>query len=153
MADVMPLRELFGELVRLDVVNKYLMTILSGLGVHYPMDYPGLDQETAHEWLGDRVVQAKLTTEAGEITIASTLHAGRGVLVLLGDRGLPADIATGWQGRVDLVHAEVNADVDARTLLIRPDGYVAYADRGGTDDHMLRHAMRIWFGAPAVVTS
>jgi 2-polyprenyl-6-methoxyphenol hydroxylase-like FAD-dependent oxidoreductase len=148
MAEVTPLRELFGELIRLPSVNRYLMRILSGLGVRYPMNYPGQASESAHEWLGDRVIQGKLTTTSGEITIASTLHAGHGVLVLLGAPSVPEDIATGWSGRVDVIDAEVNADIDARVLLIRPDGYVAYADRGGADGQTLRHALRTWFGEP-----
>jgi len=146
---VAPLRDLFRQLVQIEVVNAYLMSILSGLGIRYPMVYPGPPAAETHPLLGSRVPSGKVSTPDGELVIASTLHSGRGVLLLLGSHELPDDISAGWHDRVDIIRAEANPDIDAATLLVRPDGYVAHADRTGAIGETLRHALRAWFGAPS----
>ncbi|WUQ01911.1 FAD-dependent monooxygenase [Streptomyces sp. NBC_00247] len=144
---VAPLRELFTELVKMDVVNKHLMNTLNGLGIKYDMDPNGQGGEPAHALVGGRVPVGKLSTADGEITLSEMLHTARGVLFLLGDQELPEHLAAGWADRVDVVRAGANPEIDAATLLVRPDGYVAHADTTGTDGERLRGALLTWFGA------
>ncbi|MFE9629089.1 FAD-dependent monooxygenase [Streptomyces sp. NPDC006527] len=147
---VAPLRELFTELVKMDVVNKYLMSILNGLGIKYAMTVPGgSSEDAAHPLIGGRVPVGKLTTADGDITISETLHAARGVLLLLGDQKPPEDLTAGWSDRVDVIRAEPAPEIGASTLLMRPDGYVAHAEENDTDRTALRQALRAWFGEPS----
>ena len=61
------------------------------------------------------------------------------------------DVATDWADRVDVVTAtphavsEESGLADTDAVLVRPDGYVAWAAPGGGD---VRTALRRWFGAP-----
>jgi 2-polyprenyl-6-methoxyphenol hydroxylase-like FAD-dependent oxidoreductase len=139
---VEPLRGLFKELVQLEPVNRYLMGILSGRGIRY--DFDG----AAHPMVGGRIPNAKISTTAGEATLASTLQAGRGVLVVLGEHEPAVDLASGWADRVDVVRVAESTEIPASTLLVRPDGYVAHADERGTDLDALNRGLRTWFGEP-----
>jgi bifunctional hydroxylase/dehydrase len=144
---VTPLRELFAELVRMDAVIGYLMNLLSGLGVRYAMDYPGQPSELAgHALLGNRLPHTDLSTATGDIPVSSTLQAGRAVLLLLGEHPVPDFVEAGWHDRVDVVRAAPTDEINARTVLVRPDGYVAHADPDGSHDDTLRQALRAWFG-------
>ncbi|GAA2157773.1 FAD-dependent monooxygenase [Kitasatospora kazusensis] len=148
MDRISPVRELFGELVKLPEVNEYLVNLSCGLGVRYPIDYAGVE---SHPLLGRRLVNAALVTRTGGTTVAQTLHRARGVLLDLsgGTAGLP-DLS-GWQGRVDLVTAEPSEEIAAAAVLLRPDGRVAWAgpvDGAKTPDAGLRAALDTWFGAP-----
>jgi bifunctional hydroxylase/dehydrase len=53
----------------------------------------------------------------------------------------------GIHERVDVVHAEPVPEYEAARLLVRPDGYVAFADADGTDEEGLRAALITWFGS------
>ncbi|MFG2042356.1 hypothetical protein [Dactylosporangium sp. NPDC048998] len=53
-----------------------------------------------------------------------------------------------WADRVDVISAEPVSDYAAARLLVRPDGYVAFADPDGSDDEGLRAALTTWFGTP-----
>jgi hypothetical protein len=94
-----------------------------------------------------------VTGESGPTTVSACLHAGRGRAVLfdLSEGGSPAvskvDPA-GWSDRVDLVPVRPNAELDAAVMLIRPDGFIAHADRTGDDAEGLRLALTAWFGEP-----
>jgi rifampicin monooxygenase len=50
---------------------------------------------------------------------------------------------TGWADRIDHV-ADVSAELDARAVLLRPDGHVAWI--GDDQNDLLRHLAK-WFGA------
>ncbi|MFC7645076.1 hypothetical protein ACFQX6_33810 [Streptosporangium lutulentum] len=77
------------------------------------------------------------------------MHAVRPILLNLADRADLVEAASGWTDRVDVVTA-TSVDRPADAVLIRPDGYVAWAAApgapGGAD--ALRHALRTWFGLP-----
>jgi 2-polyprenyl-6-methoxyphenol hydroxylase-like FAD-dependent oxidoreductase len=139
-----PLRELIGELARFEDVSRYLVDRSTGLGVCYEM--PGA---ASHPLLGRRIVDAPLTTTDGETSVARTLHAGRGVVLdLTGGTDVEAALA-GWSDRVDVVSAQPSAELDAATVLIRPDGHVAFVDPDGGNLDGLRSAAATWFGVPA----
>jgi hypothetical protein len=77
--------------------------------------------------------------------LADLLHDARPVLIdSFG--GAASAVAAAWTDRVDVVTAAI-ADGPA-AVLIRPDGYVAWADTFGTDDaDRLRASLARWFGA------
>ena len=99
----------------------------------------------AGQWAPDLA----LATPAGASTVAELLRPARGVLLDLTGNGSPAKDWSGWADRVDIITAHCAAP-PAPALLIRPDGYTAWA--GSTTDQGnqgLRQALTTWFGNPA----
>ncbi|MFC8076501.1 FAD-dependent monooxygenase [Streptomyces sp. NPDC057307] len=145
--EVEPLRAMFGELMRYEEVSRHLIGMVSGLDIHHEVG--GGD----HPLLGRRVPPAELLTSAGVSTTFRTLHGGRGVLLDLADDARLRSAAAGWAGAVDIVTARPQGDAadggalaGTDALLVRPDGYVAWAAPGHTDG--LSDALGRWFGTP-----
>jgi hypothetical protein len=95
-----------------------------------------------------------LATANGPLRVFTLLHHARSVLLNLGQPG-GIDI-TPWEDRVQLIDAKyvgkwelpALGEVTAPTaLLIRPDGYVAWA--GNLTQVGLTDALITWSGAPA----
>ncbi|WP_067456438.1 FAD-dependent monooxygenase [Actinomadura macra] len=154
---VEPLRDLFAEIMRAGraEAGRHLIETLNGLDVRYPLD-PGAGQ--AHPLIGRRVPHVPLSTPEGPIPFARTLHAARGVLLDMSGGGLDRDEVAGWRDRVDLVPAEPVPELAASVVLVRPDGYAAWAGGTGAADASadvgdlkgLRSALATWFGDPSV---
>lgn len=108
--EVAALRELFGELTNMGEVTSHLAHLLAGSDVRYDVgdDHP----------LSGRLVP-DLCFDDGR-RVADLLHAARPVLLFLSD-GPAAEI-----DGVDVVRATMT-EAPAAALLIRPDGYVAWA--------------------------
>ncbi|MFE0606007.1 FAD-dependent monooxygenase [Streptomyces sp. NPDC058892] len=145
------LREIFGELMVFDDVNRHLRSMLTALDVRYAVD-------GNHPLTGRRVPDADLKTADGDTCVYTLLHSGRPVLLDLGAGAAVAAVADGWADRVDVVEArseddawpvpvidEVPAPV---AVLIRPDGHVAWAAdaEDALDTAALRSALTTWFG-------
>jgi hypothetical protein len=94
---------------------------LSGLGISYPAPGQGL-------LAGQRVPDLDLRDARG--TVFGLLHPARFVLLSLGTAA-PAALPAGFAGRLDMVTAELAGDhpewAGVRAMLIRPDGYIAWA--------------------------
>jgi hypothetical protein len=86
----------------------------------------------------------ELTLEDGR-RVAELLHDARPVL--LDFDGTVRDAARGWVDRLDMVSTAI-PDRPAAALLIRPDGYVAWAADtfGPAEEAGLRAALQRWFG-------
>ncbi|MFI9601936.1 FAD-dependent monooxygenase [Streptomyces sp. NPDC052043] len=137
-----PLRELFAELIEYPEVNRHLVQAVTR--VRYPIAYPGLPAED-HPLLGTTLPDVTLRTADGEVEAAGLLADGRGLLLCLGADEEP-DL-TGWADRLDVIRADEAEVLDARWLLVRPDGHIAWADAGAGDRDGLRVAVTTWFGA------
>jgi len=142
--EVQPLRDVMTELMAYDDVRRHLVGMVSGLEIHYDMG------SGDHPLLGYRVPHLKLTGAAAGTNVAELLHSGRGLVLDLGDDAALRRTTAPWADRVDTVTASFDGDADAVTakaeaLLVRPDGYVAWAAPGCTD---LESALEKWFGAP-----
>jgi 2-polyprenyl-6-methoxyphenol hydroxylase-like FAD-dependent oxidoreductase len=145
--EVAPLRELLAELFGIEDVSRFLLELSTGTGIRYPFE------AVAHPLLGRRVPDAPLVGSDGAGTIFEALRLGHGVVLDLGGGGSAAggdvrDTAGGWADRVAVVRAEPVAELEAKVLLVRPDGYVSFADADGGDRGGLRRALTTWFGAP-----
>jgi hypothetical protein len=84
------------------------------------------------------------------------MRTGRGVLLDLTEDSSVAEAATGWCCRIDVIAARsLTQPAPAGALLIRPDGYVAWAARPDAPDltRGLPAALRSWFGRPAAAAS
>jgi 2-polyprenyl-6-methoxyphenol hydroxylase-like FAD-dependent oxidoreductase len=133
--EVAALRTLLGELFAIPDVAKHMAALLAGTDVSY-------DVGDDHPLSGSIVPD--LSLEDGR-RIAELLHDARPVLLDLD--GSVADAVRGWADRVDVVDATI-AERPAAALLIRPDGYVAWAADtfGAPEEAGLRAALRRWFG-------
>jgi 2-polyprenyl-6-methoxyphenol hydroxylase-like FAD-dependent oxidoreductase len=117
--DVVELREIFTDLMRLPDTNRYLAGMMSGLDA------------------ADRFPDVELVTGDGPTWLSTLLHSGRGLLLDFGDRAWP----DGWADRVHVVQVKPDGGHDA--LLIRPDGLVCWS--GDAD---ITTALTQWFGDP-----
>ncbi|WP_406815106.1 FAD-dependent monooxygenase [Mycobacterium sp. M23085] len=134
--EVAALRTLMGELFAMPDVARHMAKLLAGADVRY-------DVGDAHRLSGSLVPD--LTLDDGR-RVAELLRSARPVLL---DLGGVADGARDWADRVDTVRASV-ADLSVAALLIRPDGYVAWAadEFGPAEEVALRAALQRWFGPP-----
>jgi 2-polyprenyl-6-methoxyphenol hydroxylase-like FAD-dependent oxidoreductase len=135
--EVAALRTLMGELFAIPDVARHMAKLLAGNDVRYDVG----DDHRLSGWL-----VPDLTLDDGR-RVAELLHDARPVLLDLD--GAVADTARGWTDRVDTVSASI-AEHPAAALLIRPDGYVAWAadEFGPADEAALRGALQRWFGTP-----
>jgi hypothetical protein len=81
------------------------------------------------------------------------MRTARPILLDLADRPDLREAAQKWRDRVDIVTAETDHR-PADALLIRPDGYIAWA--AASDEHVaaaLREALSHWFGSAVATTA
>jgi 2-polyprenyl-6-methoxyphenol hydroxylase-like FAD-dependent oxidoreductase len=114
-------------------LGRELAVRLSGLGIRYPAD--AADGPAA----GQRIPDLDL---CGGGTVFGLLHPARFILLT---RGPDAPALSGFEGRLDVVLAELADDhpgwVGLHAILIRPDGYVAWAAGDGAAPPLAR-----WLG-------
>ena len=121
------LRDRFNEMLGAHPsLCRELAVRLSGLDIRYPADGPA-----AGPAAGQRVPDLDLR-DAPAATIFGLLAAAKFVLLRLGSA---PDAPAGYAGRLDTVTAELAAGhpewAGARAMLIRPDGYLAWASDAG----------------------
>ncbi|MFF4442359.1 FAD-dependent monooxygenase [Streptomyces sp. NPDC001621] len=148
------LRDVFGTLVGIEDVNRYLGGACTQLDVRYPLG-------DGHAVLGRRMPDLDIKTPYGPLRVFELLHAARPVLLDFGGLSALHTALDGWQDRVDLVEAQCQDDhwtlpvigevLAPAAVLLRPDGHVAWAgsaDGSGTDDDTaaLEAALTRWFG-------
>ncbi|MCT4356431.1 FAD-dependent monooxygenase [Streptomyces sp. Je 1-79] len=146
-AEVQPLRDVLSELIVYPEVARHFAAMVSGLEIRYDLD------GGSHPLLGRRMPDVALTGHKLLRRTTDALRAGRGVLFDLADNAELRRRAALWRGSVDLVSArpqepaENSTLADTTAVLVRPDGYVAWAAPGSHGD--LPMALERWFG-PAV---
>jgi 2-polyprenyl-6-methoxyphenol hydroxylase-like FAD-dependent oxidoreductase len=140
------LRDTVSELLSMDEPRRRFAAMMSGLDIHY-------DLGEGHPLLGRRMPDLDLVTANGPLRVFTLLHAGRPVLLNLGEPG-GFDI-TPWADRVRSIDAEyagtwelpaLGAVPAPTAVLIRPDGYVAWV--GDLTQLGLVEALTTWFGPP-----
>ncbi|HYB86462.1 MAG TPA: FAD-dependent monooxygenase [Streptosporangiaceae bacterium] len=162
------LRELFGELMQFPEPLRHLGMIMEGSDVRYEVPADGT---RPHPLAGRFAPDLRLDTGGGVTRVAELVRPARGVLLDLSGPGeaagrsapggspagtLTADsalagAASGWHDRVSVTAARPLAQpAPAAAMLIRPDGYVAWAAGPGTAGLAdgLPEALRAWFGEP-----
>jgi hypothetical protein len=143
------LRDVIADLLRADEARKRMAGLMSGLDIRY-------DLGGGHPLVGRRMPDLDLETADGAVRMSSLLHEARPVLV-----DLTGTVRIGgWADRVRLVGASTAGPWDLPVIgtvpapaavLIRPDGYVAWAGEPG--DPGLEAALGRWFGPAAEVAA
>ncbi|MEV4255116.1 FAD-dependent oxidoreductase [Spirillospora sp. NPDC049652] len=119
--DVTGLRELFAELLADESTVRRLAGLLAGADVRYDMG--GTE---AHPLVGRFVPDMELHTTAGPVRLAEPARSGRPLLLDLTEDGSLGVSLVLPEGRVDVIAARPQASLPT-ALLVRPDGYVAWA--------------------------
>lgn len=141
------LRDAMSVLLAMEEPRKRFAGLMSGLDIRY-------DLGEGHPLLGRRIPDLDLVIADGPLRVFTLLHEARPLLLSLGERNA-FDIAP-WADRVRLVDAHFDGRLELPVLgavpmpeavLIRPDGYVAWA--GDLTANGLTDALTAWFGPPA----
>lgn len=135
---VTALRELFAELLTNRDNVQRIADLMAGADVRYDTGEP--DPAAVTGWFAPNL---DLTTEDGHPRRLAELRRDAHPLLL--DLSGGTELATAvqpWSDRIDRVAARTTTP-PAPALLIRPDGYVAWA---GSDPDSLRTALGSWFG-------
>jgi len=162
------LRDLFGELMQLPDAVRHVGSIMEGSDVRYEMP---AGRGRPHQLAGRFAPDLRL--DGGATRVAELVRPARGVLLDLTGSGPTADFfvpggggaisgvlmpndalsraVSPWRDRVTVVAGRpVSEPPPAAAMLIRPDGYVAWAVGPYPGDLAggLPEALRTWFGAP-----
>jgi hypothetical protein len=143
--NVTALRELFGEMLTEEVNIGRIADLMTGAEAHYDTF---ADRLPMHDLIGRFMPDLRL--EGTPARVGELLRAARPVLLDLTGNEL-GDAATGWHDRVDVVSTRSRQPAPADAVLLRPDGYVAWAYGPDAQAEDVRRsaldALNIWLGA------
>jgi 2-polyprenyl-6-methoxyphenol hydroxylase-like FAD-dependent oxidoreductase len=142
--EVTALRELFADLITDPDIVRQLSDLLSGAENRYTA---GTD---AHPLVGHWVPDFAVAGACGTRRVAEFARDGGPVLVDLTDGGVVAASVTDIGDQLTVVVGRAVGEVLATAVMVRPDGYVAWASsqpRPGPDElDELRAVLAHWFG-------
>jgi 2-polyprenyl-6-methoxyphenol hydroxylase-like FAD-dependent oxidoreductase len=143
--EVTALRELFSELVTEPAVVRRLADLVSGAENRYA------DGADTHPLVGHWVPDFAVANGEGSRRIAELARDGRPLLIDLTEGGVVAASVADVPDRLTVAVGRPVGDVSATAVLVRPDGYVAWAtSESGSDDAPdspeLRRVLAQWFG-------
>jgi 2-polyprenyl-6-methoxyphenol hydroxylase-like FAD-dependent oxidoreductase len=140
------LRATMADVLTMDEPRHHIFAMLAALDLHY-------DFGEGHHLVGRRMPDLDIHTADGPTRVFALMHSAQPVLLNLGTPG--AFDVSPWADRVRMVDATyagawelpvIGAVAAPAAVLIRPDGYVAWA--GEPTDPALREALTFWFGPP-----
>jgi hypothetical protein len=79
-------------------------------------------------------------------TVGSLLREGKGLLLDFDPAASLQVLASHWREQVIYVAQDARDRLGLRAVLIRPDGFVAWACEGSPDDEEAAQALSRWFG-------
>ena len=141
-------RDIMVELLNMDEPRQHIAAMISGLDIRY-------DFGERHPLVGRRIPDLDLQTSDGSIRMFSLLQKAEPIFLML-DETDHFDISS-WAKHIQAVKAKCVGTLTLPILgkvtvpaavLIRPDGYVAWA--GDSTDPKLYEACEMWFGASTV---
>ncbi len=139
--EVTALRELFSELLTEPETVRRLTGLISGAENRYPT---GPD---AHPLAGHWVPDFAVENVGGTRRVAELARSGRPLLLDLTERGAVAAALGDVTDQLTVAAGRPVGEVAATALLVRPDGYVAWASSAATPEIVeLRAALARWFG-------
>lgn len=137
------LRAVFQELLSDDQPLRRMGAMIAGTDIRYALPDPN-----AHPATGTFAPDLILHTDTGTTTVAELMHTARPLLVDLADRAELRELARDRQPIE--IHTGKTDNRPADALLIRPDGYIAWAAEVGEPAESaaagLEAALSYWFG-------
>ncbi|MFK4227982.1 hypothetical protein ACI2LP_33720, partial [Streptomyces sp. NPDC019890] len=136
-----PLRDLFASILDVEEANRRIGMLISAQDTVY--DSPGASSSS--QWEGRFLQNYRITVgdpgrQATDTDVVALLHSGRPLLLLQEGLGALRKTAGRWSPTVRTV--TFRSGLPCEALLVRPDGYVAWASDGGDLTQALGH----WFG-------
>jgi 2-polyprenyl-6-methoxyphenol hydroxylase-like FAD-dependent oxidoreductase len=139
--EVTALRELFSELLTDPDIARRLSDLISGAENRYAA---GTD---AHPLAGRWVPDFAVSNGDGTRRIAELARDGRPLLVDLTEHAVVAAAVADVADQLTVAPGRAVGDVAATAVLVRPDGYVAWASSADVPDtEKLRGVLTRWFG-------
>jgi 2-polyprenyl-6-methoxyphenol hydroxylase-like FAD-dependent oxidoreductase len=129
--NITALRQLLTELFDYPGTRRHVANLMSGTDTHYKTTST---HPLAGRWLPDMPLD-------NGTRVAELMRSARPVL--LTTAAVDVSAAAEWSDRVDII--TTTTDLGAGAVLVRPDGYVAWA---GNDNRGLTEALTTWFGEP-----
>ncbi|MGC2655789.1 MAG: FAD-dependent monooxygenase [Mycobacterium sp.] len=140
--EITALRELLGDLLQEAAVTRQLADTLSGTAVRYPTQPD--DHPAVGHWVPDITVG---TPAHGDRSIAQLARDGRPLLLDFTKRSTVAETLDGTGEAIAVVPGRPTEPVELTAVLVRPDGYVAWASsEDDPDTDTLNRALEYWFG-------
>ncbi|GII29112.1 FAD-dependent monooxygenase [Planotetraspora mira] len=131
--------------MRFPSLARRMAETISGIGLAYPA------AAGAHPLVGRRAPDIPLAGP-GPKSVYQALRCRRWLLVAPEGSRVPAQAAAGWDGRVRVVTA---GGATSTLVLVRPDGYIAWAAGAGSESSAdrIRTALAEWCGPPPTPVS
>ncbi|MFG1421402.1 FAD-dependent monooxygenase [Roseixanthobacter liquoris] len=103
------------------------------------------DLGSGHPLVGQSIPDFELAdgTRAGNL-----LRDGRGLLLDFASHAPLRALANRWQGRITYLSSDVKDRLGLSAVLVRPDGFFAWASEAAADEDGALQAATRWFGAP-----
>ena len=143
--EITALRQLFSELLTDSDIARRLNNLISGAENRY------LTEPDAHPLTGHWVPDFGVTNGGGPRRVAELARTGRPLLLDLTESGSVAAAVTDAADQLTVAAGHPVGDVPATAVLVRPDGYVAWASSAAAPDERdlgeLRRALTRWFGS------
>ncbi|HEY2447971.1 MAG TPA: FAD-dependent monooxygenase [Mycobacterium sp.] len=141
--EITALRELFSELLTEPGVARRLSQLVSGAENRYGADADA--HPLAGRWVPDFAVAGADETRR----VAELARTGRPLLIDLTEGAVVGAAISDVAERITVAAGSPVGDVSATALLVRPDGYVAWASSEPKPDvDELRRALKTWFAIP-----
>jgi FAD binding domain len=138
------LRDLVLEILQDEHAFSHLAAMIAGTDIRYTTI-------EGHAPAGSFVPELTLETPEQTSQLAGLMRKARPVFLDLAGRGECESVARAWKPRVEIL-AATGVDQPCDAMLIRPDGYVAWAADADEPDATalprLRDALTRWFGTP-----
>ena len=77
------------------------------------------------------------------------MHDGKGILLDFGMDASLKTLAAGYGGQIKYVSGRAKDQLGLGALLVRPDGFIAWASGSGPDEQSTRQAADRWFARSA----
>jgi 2-polyprenyl-6-methoxyphenol hydroxylase-like FAD-dependent oxidoreductase len=139
--EVTALRQLFSELLTDPDVVRRLSDLISGAENRYAAG------AEAHPLAGHWVPAFGVANDGGTMRVAELARTGRPLLIDLTDGGEVAAAVADVADQLTVAVGRPVGDVPATAVLVRPDGYVAWASSAATPEvGELRKVLTQWFG-------
>ncbi|MBN6057001.1 FAD-dependent monooxygenase [Nonomuraea sp. RK-328] len=149
-AEVTALRELFAELLRDPRNARHVAATMAGSDLRYDMGAAA----DAHPLVGHFAPDLTIEADGGAVRLAEPARTARPLLLDFTEGAAAAKEASGRHDRVHTVTGRsTGSSREVSALLVRPDGYVAWASSSPAPDagelETLRAALTRWFGPAA----